>query len=388
MKIIHAIDSLDPALGGPPMCVAGLAAAQAGLGHEVLIYCHDALIRRDEVRAAMSRIPGIERVSIVYCPVGGTFNKLTGMLDARYFEKILGGTDVIHIHGIWRPILKAVCKRSMYAGVGYVVTLHGMLHPWALQQKKWRKKFAMWAGWKKALEGAAFLHVLNKDEASYIQCIGLDTHIEVIPNGVFLTQFENLPAKDEFGNSYPELKYRSYILFIGRLHYVKGLDVLVEAFRLFIESNMGVNLVVVGPDGGERGSLEQLLKALGLADRVHLIGPLYGRDKFAALAGASCYCQPSRQEGFSIAITEAMACGLPVVITKNCNFPEVEQADAGEVVDLDAKKIGKALQRIFEDAQRRKIIGNNAKNLVISRFTWPCIAGQMIEAYRYAPKHV
>jgi len=126
----------------------------------------------------------------------------------------------------------------------------------------------------------------------------------------------------------------------------------------------------------------QQVARLGLTTRVHIVGPLWGEDKLAAIVDADCFCLPSRQEGFSMAITEVMACGLPVVISEPCHFPEVREAGAGEVVPLDARAIADALERVLQDPQQRQRMGQAGRELVRSRYTWPHIAEQCVRAYR------
>jgi glycosyltransferase involved in cell wall biosynthesis len=115
---------------------------------------------------------------------------------------------------------------------------------------------------------------------------------------------------------------------------------------------------------------------------VHLVGPLYGDRKHAALRSAACFCLPSRQEGFSIAILEAMACRNPVVISDACHFPEVAEFGAGHVVALDPKELAAALRNVLEDPEARQRMGAAGFRLVQSRYTWPKIAERSVLAYQ------
>ena len=115
---------------------------------------------------------------------------------------------------------------------------------------------------------------------------------------------------------------------------------------------------------------------------MHLVGPLHGARKYAALRSAACFCLPSRQEGFSIAILEAMACGLPVVISEECHFPEVAQSGAGRVVPLEPAALAAALGEVLEDRNAARRMGDAGAQLVQSRYTWPGIAEQFLSIYR------
>ena len=142
-----------------------------------------------------------------------------------------------------------------------------------------------------------------------------------------------------------------------------------------------VHLVVAGPDDGQQQDFERRIQAAGVASSVHMVGPLYGADKLAALRDAAVFCLPSRQEGFSIAITEALAMGLPVVITRACHFPEVTEARAGIETDLDARQVADGLIEVLSNAARAKSMGEAGAALVRERFTWPSVARRTLECY-------
>lgn len=262
-----------------------------------------------------------------------------------------------------------------------MIAPHGMLDPWSLNQRRWLKALALTFGWRNALNGAGFLHLLNEDEATLIVDLGLRSPIEVIPNGVFPDHFEALPDVSAFHSGHPKLSGRPYVLFLSRLHVKKGLDYLADAFHSVATLTPDHDLVVAGPDGGARREFTERVASLGLSDRVHLVGPIYGREKYAALRGATCFCLPSRQEGFSMAITEAMACGTPVVISENCHFPEVADVGAGAVVALNAQSVAQAILRFINSPEERERAGGAARDLVFSRFTWPKIASLTVAAY-------
>jgi len=258
-----------------------------------------------------------------------------------------------------------------------------MLDPWCLAQKAWKKRMALAFGWRRVLDRAAILHVLNGDERRLLQPLGLTCPVETIPNGVFLDELQPAVPEDFFEREYG-FPGEHAILFLGRLHYKKGLDYLVAAFEILHRSLPEKHLVVAGPDEGVRSVLARQIEDAGLENVAHLVGPLYGDQKCAALRSAGCFCLPSRQEGFSIAVLEAMACRLPVVISDACHFPEVAQCGAGHVVALDPNAIAEALHKVFENHEARRRMGNAGFQLVQSRYTWPKIAEQCVHAYEQA----
>jgi glycosyltransferase involved in cell wall biosynthesis len=165
------------------------------------------------------------------------------------------------------------------------------------------------------------------------------------------------------------------------LHFKKGLDYLADAFALAANSVPRLRLVVAGPDDGAREPFVQQIARLGLTDRTHVVGPLYGGDKIAAFVDAAAFCLPSRQEGFSVAVTEALACGIPVVISDQCHFPEVQEVGAGRVVPCDAKATGDALSQVLADASAAQRMGDAGAKLIRERFTWPKVAELTMKTY-------
>src|SRR5690606_28191728 len=158
--------------------------------------------------------------------------------------------DFVHIHGIWTPMLAATAHACFRRGIHYCIAPHGMLDPWCLSQKRLKKAVALALLWKRILNRAAFIHALNRDEAELMAPLGLAAPPELIPNGIFIEEFAIMPAPGTFRAQRPELGADPYILFLSRLHYKKGLDLLAPAFAHLLERLPQARLVVAGPDDG------------------------------------------------------------------------------------------------------------------------------------------
>ncbi len=384
MKITHIIASLDPATGGPVAVALRLAAAQAALGHQVSIGAHDPGPTKDKVQQSLAGIPGIELVKMVQFPITTGLSRITAASCGPPVRRCLADCDFLHLHGVWEPLLLRASKIARKLRVPYTVTPHGMLDPWSLSRRALKKKLALALGYRSMLRGVGFLHLLNRDEENLIGPLRLNCIGEVIPNGMFLEEVEPLPEPGGFYAKHPKLDGKPFILFISRLHFKKGLDYLADTFALIAKTDDQTQLVVAGPDGGVQAEFEQRISDLGLNDRTHVIGPIYGQDKLELIVDAACFCLPSRQEGFSMAITEAMACQLPVVITRNCHFPEVAEVQAGCVVELTAQNVAEALTRVLGDLTLRQQMGRAGRALIEDRFTWPRVAEQSLAAYQRA----
>jgi glycosyltransferase involved in cell wall biosynthesis len=382
VRILHVIASLNPAGGGLPAVVPRLAAAQAARGCEVHLVTYRGRERNGATDASLNRIPHFEKVERHELKAPSRLERLTARQARRYLVRLAARVDVLHLHGVWDPIVKAAAGAAQSTSRPYAVMPHGMLDPWSLQQSAAKKRIALSLGYRKMLARACFLHALNPEERKLIEPLALPCPVEVIPNGVFLEEVEPLPVRGTFHAGHPRLQGAPYVLFLGRLHHKKGLDYLAEAFAQLTRRHAHVRLVVAGPDGGDRERFEQRVQSLAISEKVHVVGPLYGPEKIAALVDAECFCLPSRQEGFSLAITEALACGVPPIISEPCHFPEVAEAGAGEVVPLEAGAIAAALDRVLSDPQRRERMGVAGQKLVAMRYTWPRVAAQTLEAYR------
>jgi glycosyltransferase involved in cell wall biosynthesis len=379
MRIVHVVESLDPANGGPSVSVPSLAAAQASLGNEVVLVFYAE--SRSEDYVAHRQIPGFANVNL--CPVkpGGLWEKVSARSARNVLLRVLPSTDIVHIHGIWGMMLLRAAASARNLNIRYVFAPRGMLDPWSLSQKRIKKKIMWWAVWKRVLGKAYFLHALNKAEAELIRPLGLKCPTKIIPNGVFLNLFENNQECDDLFRLVPGLRSQPFVLFLSRMHYKKGIDLLLDAFAIVAKQDATVRLVIAGPDSGFGGETRKWIDQHRLWARVHVVGPLYGQAKDSALASAKCFCLPSRQEGFSMAILEALSAGLPVVITHNCHFPEVAEVGAGKVVDQSPKQIAEGLLAFVRDEGEQATAGRAGQKLVASRYQWQQIAEETLHAY-------
>ena len=367
MKVLHVIQSMDPAGGGPPMVAARLAAAQATLRCQVQVISYRFPGSDARIAAALSTIPEFSGVKLEYfAPLTKPELFLTGGARRR-FEPIVQRFDLIHLHGVWDPLVYAVGALAARLRKPFVLTPHGMLDPWSLAQKRWKKRLALTLGYRHMLNNAAFLHFLNADECALAKHLGLTSPGRIIPNGIFLQELDPLPDKGAFRAAHPEFAGAKLVLFLSRLHYKKGLDFLADAFAVVARNFTDAHLIVAGPDDGARAAFESQIARLGIARRVHLVGPLYANQKLAALRDCDCFCLPSRQEGFSLAITEAMACEAPVVISTECHFPEVREAGAGVVAELNAPAIAAGIETVLGDPRAAAQMGRAGRARFIPR---------------------
>jgi glycosyltransferase involved in cell wall biosynthesis len=383
MRILHVIDSLDPKLGGPPMIAYRLASAQALGGHDVVLASYEAPEAADRIKKVYAKVPRSSQFRTQTFPRGGRMERLLARGARKHLAALVADADVVHLHSIWEPVLVQAASESHRQGKPYVVLLNGMLDPWSLSQRATKKKIALALVHKRMLKRAAALHLGNADEQRLIAPLKLPPPGVIIPNGVFFEELEPLPSPGTFRRQHPELGDAPYVLFLSRLHYKKGLDVLADAFAQVAKSHAGVRLVVAGPDDGAEADFRARIARSGLIDRVHVVGPLYDESKFAAMVDAACFCLPSRQEGFSVAVLESLACGTPAVITTECHFNELEPAGGGRVVPVDASAVASALLGMIGDPAARESMSRSARRLIREHYTWQHLADLAVDAYRH-----
>ncbi len=383
MRILHVISSLSPRAGGPPVIAASLAAAQAQLGHNVqlLSYAHAQAFRPHDPEPLGDEIPGWSRVKHTRLPEPTLWERLFATGARRAVSSMADQPQVIHLHSVWEsilPVTAAWCRRRR---VPYVVLVNGMLHPWSMAQSSLKKRVALMVRYRRMLDGASAIHVGNAAEREVVAAMGLRAPTVDMANGIWPQKFEPPSAPGLFRRQHPELGEAPFILFLSRLHHKKGPDLLLESFRLLHQRMPDVRLVIAGNDAGAMGQIERGVASFGLRKHTLLPGPLFGEIKRAALAEAACFCLPSRQEGFPVAVLEAMAAGLAVVVSRECNMPELESHNAGLVLPLAPPAFADALQQVLGDHALRRRLGESARSLVLSEYSWNRIAQQSIELY-------
>jgi glycosyltransferase involved in cell wall biosynthesis len=294
-----------------------------------------------------------------------------------------GGFDLILIHATWGDPGRMVAAAAKRTGTPYICYTHGGFEPWAWRHHYWKKQIYWRLIEKRILMGAAGIVVCNEAETAQLRALGVRTPIRRIPWGVELPAPEQTPSRERLEAFFPSLAARSFVLFLSRLHPKKGLDLLIPAFAALARDFPDWLLVLAGPDeGGYRAVLENLVKELGLADRLVFIGMVTGEAKAALLTHADLFVLPSYSEGFPVVVAEAMGWGLPLVITETCYVPEVEREGAGLVVKPEKASLTAALQEMLRDDNLRHTCSANALQLARKHFAWEAVARKSLDFYQ------
>ena len=300
----------------------------------------------------------------------------------RDFRDSIRDADGIHIHGLWEQSTRAATQAARALRKPYVLSAHGMLETWALKNKRIKKTIYAALTERKNINGAACLHALTHAEAEDYRRFGSRCPIAIIPNGVAIAQNAN---SELFLRKYPSLREKRVVLFLGRIHFKKGLDILIQAWATVARKWPEAHLVIAGPDFDEtRACIEKLVSAHGLDRSVLFTDMLHEQMKWSALAAAQCFVLPSYSEGLSVSTLEAMGTGLPVIVTEQCNLPDVTRFETGWVIQPNADQLASSLSEFLQNSQTtNSAIGDRGRQLVRARYTWPTVAAKMSEVYQW-----
>jgi glycosyltransferase involved in cell wall biosynthesis len=269
-------------------------------------------------------------------------------------------------------------------GVPYIIRPHGTLDPYLRRKSRIKKGIYNLLLEKRNLDKASAIHYTSEEEMILAhRPINIQSPGVVVPLGLNPGDYAKLPSPDSFRNRFPECRGKFLFLFLGRLDFKKGLDLLCKAFGEIARQRRDVHLVIAGPD--EMGCTKQMriwLAEEGILDRVTFTGMLYGKDKLAAFRDADVFVLSSYTENFGVALVEAMACGMPVLISDRVNiWREIVAAEAGLVTKANPDDVYKGMSKLIKDRDLRVKIGRNAKELVVERYTWDKNIDLMIDVY-------
>jgi len=282
-------------------------------------------------------------------------------------KKIIKDFDVVHIHEHRTMLAIIVSYYSRKYGVPYVLQPHGSILP-IIQKQQSKQIFDVFFG-NQILNGASKIIALNKIEAEQITKMGIDkSKIEIIPNGIDISEYSNLSKKGEFKKKYLIGDATKIILYLGRTDKIKGIDLLIDAFSSLLEDLDNIMLVIVGPISNNLPLLVKQVEDLNIDDKVVFTGPLYGKDKLEVYQDADIYVLPSRYETFPITVLEACACGTPVIITNKCGIADIVDGRLGDVVEFDKNELKNKLLEFFKSNKYIKYC--HCDQVVKQEFNW------------------
>lgn len=360
MRVFMACASFHPRYGGPAASVAGLARVLRSRGLDVVMWAPDgsaAMAGDADPKLQPQRHPG-----------GGE----------RLPKADLASFDIIHDNGLWLPHNHRLAAIARRARIPRIVSTRGMLEPWALAHKGWKKRIALALYQRRDLASAAGLHATSQQEAANLSGLGLQVKVTTIPNGAELPLLTGSAAGSGIRGGIRRA------LFVGRLYPVKGLPMLIEAWARVRPT--GWLLEIAGPDeAGHRQLLERAIASHGLEHQIELTGAVAGEAKELAFRRAELFVLPSYSESFGMAVAEALGYGLPVLTTTAVPWPQLEANGSGWRVAADPDALAEGLRRAMSiDRDGLVAMGRRGRDLVERELDWNRLSDAYLAMYRSA----
>jgi glycosyltransferase involved in cell wall biosynthesis len=379
MKILHVIPSTDLSNGGPIEAIRQSAATTKKMGHANEIACLDP---PDSLWLDDIGLP----IHALGPAVGGKY-RYSGSF-ARWLRRHVSQFDCVIVHGIWSFVDVATRHALRRSGIPYFIYAHGMLDPTFRRLYPWKhiKKSLYWLLIERRVlrdARAVFFTCAEERDLARKSFWPCNWHPAVVPYCVNGPPNALEDQAEHFLGKHPELANKRLILFLSRIHPKKGCDHLIDSFASVAHADPATHLVMAGP--GELPKwligLQQRSRELGIAHRITWTGMLKGHDKWSALRAAEVFVLPSHQENFGIAVTEALSCGTPVLITNRVNiWPDIASDGAGLVAAPGAAGTLELLESWFAlDMAKREAMRTRAVDCFARRFDSHSAARVLVE---------
>lgn len=375
MKILNINMTLDPVNGG------GTAERTVQMSKSLVKSGVECTILTLDLGLTPEFLKGLKNINIITLPcINKRFYFPKPSLDLiKIVMNLVRDADLIHIMGHWTMINALVYFSVRRFKKPYVVCPAGAMPLFG--RSKWLKKLYNVIVGRRIMRNALAWIAITPAEFSYFESFGISaSRVTVIPNGISQEDFLEQNTK-AFRHS-KGLSDHPIILFVGRLNYIKGPDLLMQAFLLIRRLIPDVHLVFAGPDEGMRSALLEMAKQEGILERVHFLGYVGGDEKSSAYHAASVLVVPSRQEAMSIVVLEAGICGTPVIVTDQCGFSEIKSLDPALEVPASAEGIANGLIYLLTRPGKREEVASSFMKFVSQRYSWDVIIEKYLRLYK------
>ncbi len=377
MRILHVINSVDPASGGPAEGLRQLCHIYEAGGHENEVATLDA--PEDVAQYTFpAHVHGLG-------PGNGVYGYTPRAVP--WLEEHVPRFDLVFLNCIWQYNVLAAYRALDKRDIPYGVFIHGMLDPYFKAEfpLKHIKKLFYWHFFlHKILRNAnAVLFTCEEEKILARQSFRhYQVREHVLNYGIFGPDLDLTNACEEFLANWPRLRGKRLAISMGRIHPKKGIDVLIEAFAQTLAREPNWELVIAGPDQiGQQAELESLAIRLGIAGRITWTGMIEGSLKWGALAASEVFVLPSHQENFGIVVAEALACRLPIIISNKVNiWREIDAYKAGLICD-DTVESTQACLNQWSELSMEEIaeMRSRCQKCFDDYFNYDVISGKMLE---------
>lgn len=398
LKILFTTGGYKPAyrIGGPILSVSSIAEHLVKRGHKVVVFTSNSNLGED-IDVPLNQPVLVDGVEVWYLrryeplkaisPFFPYFSQSLGFLYTPDLIKILdnqfNGFDLIHTHMPFIYPTIAAAKHATKNKIPLFYQPRGAFSPGYMKFRRLKKRIYIKLIEKQIMEKSTKLIALTEAERNEIRKLGLFGDCEVIPNGIDIDKYITKEELTKFKEvTYKIDKNRFLILFLARLHVIKGVDFLLDAFIQVEKYFPEALLVLAGPD--QHGMKEQLyskIRSNNLSKSVILPGMVSGAMKQYLLARADLFCLPSAAEGFSMAVLEAMASETPVMISPECNIPDVAEKKAGWIVERDVRSWQIHIINAIKNREQLSNMGKKGRDFVLRSYTWSAVIDKLETVY-------
>jgi glycosyltransferase involved in cell wall biosynthesis len=384
MRVLHVIPAVAARYGGPSRAIFEMCRALQQHGAQVLLATTDA-DGPAHLDVTKEKVIDYQGVSTIFFPRNWSqrFGYSQGL--AHWLDQEVSRFDAVHIHAVFSHPCIAAARSCQKRNVPYIVRPLGSLDPWSMRQNALVKKIMWQIAVKRMLHCAAAIHYTADEERQLAESsLGLNNGV-VIPLGITMPEIQEKDSPELFLQHHPNLGKSPYVLTLSRLHPKKNIELLLEVFLNLVKRQKAFDwrLVIAGDgDPGYVDSLKRLVEQKDSDGRVLFSGWLDGAERASALRSAALLALPSHQENFGLAAAEALACGVPVVVSEHVNLaPEIKKYGAGWVTSLDTEKFSSTLMEALQDKAECNRRGGAGRELVLQRFSWDEVAARLLDLY-------
>lgn len=379
MKVLQVIEFFSPLHGGGSIeVVYQLSRALAQAGHEVTIYTSNFELDQEYIDS-LEGVKVYPFRGVQLGRLGFGFYFAPGMIHK--LRRDIKGFDIVHMHNYITFQNLAACHYANKYDIPCVLQAHGGIAR-VMGKQMINRMFDILFGYR-ILKGASKVIAVSDREVKEYEQAGVDhCKITTIPHGLGIESFNSLPAPGEFRER-NNIKEKWMVLFLGRIHKIKGLAFLVESFSELVKEIKDVVLVIAGPDAGYEKELRMLIKTKNCHDKVRFTGYLGGREKMSAYADADVLVCPSIYEVFGLVPFEAIMCGTPAIVTDVCGCSEwIRKSGAGYLIKYgDVLGLKETIIKCLTDNAEVKKMIRQGKEYIGNNLHWAQVAREIENIY-------
>ena len=393
MNILHIVPTFYPCLaaGGVVNAVYELSKKQAKNGNNVAVFTTDSCNERVQLKKRYE--VDVDGVKTYYFRNLSNSLKSSFLIDTPYsfpfkLRNEIKKYDIIHIHEHRHSLAIATSHYARKFDIPYVIQAHGSVLPF-FQKERLKEIFDKLWGFKILTNAKKALALTEVEKKQYLKMNIKEENIEIVPLAINLEDYDenNLPKKGNFRKKYDVKDDDKLLLFLGRINKIKGLDLLIKSFSILNEdsklcdNSINIKLAIVGPDNGFLEELKILIEKYNLKKNVIITGPLYKNDKKEAYVDSDIFIMPSQYESFTTSGLEAMACGKPLILTKNNHISNWVNNVTGFSSDYNETKLAQSIKKLINNELLMKEFGQNGKRLIKEKYNWDSVENQIKRIY-------